>query len=87
MCLCGSILSTRPCSHQHLDDQLARGKTIETLQRGNGVLQLRRIGETVQELFVALDIDLAVDGEHIDHPEVLALADLEVIEVVRRASS
>ncbi len=82
MCLCGSILFEEALLLQHLDDQLARGKTIETLQRhGQWFCSSAPPYQaaTSRKLFVALDIDLAVDGEHIDHPEVLALADLEVI--------
>ena len=67
-----------------LDDQPARDKAVEAvhLQRLD---QFRRHRvETVEEGVVVLQIKIGLAVEHVDERQVVAAADLEVVEVVRR---
>ena len=67
-----------------LDDQPARDEAIEAvhLQRLD---QLRRHRvETVEEGVVVLEIEIGLAVEHVDQRQVVAAADLEIVEVVRR---
>ncbi len=67
-----------------LDDQAARDEAVEAvhLQRLD---QFRRHRvEAVEEGVVVLQIEIGLAVEHIDQRQVVAAADLEIVEVVRR---
>ena len=65
---------------EHLDDALARLETIKAVQRhGRG----GHVG-AFEEIGVAVERDLAELVEHVDLAQVVALAHVEVVEVMRR---
>ena len=67
-----------------LDDQPARDEAVEAvhLQRLD---QFRRHRiEAVEEGVVVLEIEIGLAVEHVDQRQVVAAADLEIVEVVRR---
>ncbi len=66
-----------------LDDALARREAIEAVQRKR-LVEFRRGRHAVQERGVVAQIKPALDIEHVDQRQIMAAADLEVVEVVRR---
>ncbi len=64
-------------------DPLARLEAVEAVQR-EGLVELSGSRQAFQELDVAVEVELRLDVEHVDHREMVALADLEVVEVVGR---
>ncbi len=84
MLVCGSILATRPERLHALDDLLARDEAVEAVQLQR-LDQLRRQRiEAVEEGVVVLEIEIGLAVEHVDQRQVVAAADLEIVEVVRR---
>ncbi len=62
------------------DDLLARSETIGAFE----LLCFSEIGVTLSNKGFVNKRDLAFDGQHIDLCQPMPLADLEVVEVVRR---
>ena len=65
---------------QHRDDALARLETVEAVERQR---RLRHRG-IAEEVFVALKQHLAELVENIDLAQIVALADVEIVEIMRR---
>ena len=63
---------------------LARLEAVETVERVHRGDQLRRRVEAVEEIRVAVERRSPLRRQHVDHRQVVALADLEIVEVVRR---
>ena len=83
MCVLRLDLVEEPRGLEPLDDLLARLEAVEAVQRQR-LVELRRGRHALQELDVAVEVELPLDVEHVDHREMVALADLEVVEVVGR---
>ena len=66
-----------------LDDLLARGEALDAVEFERGV-ELRRRRDVLEERAVVLEVELALDVEHVDQRQMVPAADLEVVEVVRR---
>ena len=83
MCVCGSILSIKPASSRRSTTILRALKrsTPCSFERLGEIGRLRHAGE---ERLVVAQRELAFDIEHADLRQVVPLADLEVVEVVRR---
>ncbi len=69
---------------EDLDDDLAGLETVLALQLVPGAVESGRIVQPFQKLLILLDGDLAIDGEDVDLAQALALADLEVVEIMGR---
>ncbi len=67
-----------------LDDELPRLEAIEAVELVPDAFAQRRRLDAFDEVGVARDVDGGVRTEHVDHAKPVALADLEVVEVVRR---
>ena len=81
--VCGSILCEEARHLQPLDDSLARLKAIDAMQL-HRLVQSRSGRHAVEKRVVAAERELAFDVEHADLRQIVPLADIEVIEVVRR---
>ena len=76
-------LASRPARLEALDDVLARREAVEAVQRQRRV-ELGRGRYAVEEGRVVAQVELARRVEDVDQRQAVALADLEVVEVVRR---
>ena len=72
-----------PALLQPFDDLLAGDEAVETVQFPNCLFKLRTRIDTLGEVRISLKQELAFRREHIDHRQRVALAHLEVVEVVR----
>jgi hypothetical protein len=69
----------------HLDDALARLETVLAVKLIPQRLPLRGRVNTGEEILVIVDVYPRIDGQDVDCRQFVPLADLEVVEVVRRA--
>ena len=77
-------LVEKPLLLHQRDDLLSRAEAVETVERGNRLLQRVRLRHAVKEFGIAGEYDVRFRIEDVDHRQGVALADLEVIEIVRR---
>ena len=69
---------------QPRDDRLARGEAVEPVQFLNRLSQLPTRLDTLDEVRIAVEHELRFRVEDVDLRQRVALADLEIVEVVRR---
>lgn len=67
--------------HQ-LDDLLACDETVEPVKLVPDGLPLRRRIEAGEEIFIVLQLDGGFDSQDVDRRQLVALADLEVVEIM-----
>ena len=67
-----------------LHDQLARLETVEAVKLVPDALAHRRHFNAFEEVLVFVEVYRRLDGQDVDRRKLVALADLEVVEVVRR---
>ena len=67
-----------------LDDHLARGEAEHAVQFENRRFEFRARLDTLDEVGIGIEQELRLGAEDVDHGEVVAPADLEIVEVVRR---
>ncbi len=77
----GLDLGEQPCRLQPIHDLFARGETIDAVQLERFV-EFRGRRHALQERDVAVEVELSLHVEHVDHRQVMPLADFEVVEVV-----
>ncbi len=82
---CGSIFSSRPSPS-------SRSTIILRAAKRNTPLNSRIVAwscgvsvDTLDELGIRLQDQPGILAQHVDHGQAVALADLEIVEVVRRA--
>ena len=80
----GLDLAEQATRFHHRDDFRARLEAVAPFQRREGLGQDRARINSLVELAVALQRDAPFQIEHIDDPQPMPLADLEIVEVVRR---
>ena len=68
----------------HLDDQLARREAVLAVHGRNRRRQLGRRLEAVEEVLIVPEAYGGLDGHDVDGAQTVALADLEIVEIVRR---
>jgi hypothetical protein len=76
-------LGQAPKLFHDLDDGLARLEPVEAMQPLPERRLFRRRREALEEVLVVLQRDLRLDRHDVDRAQAMALADLEVVEVVR----
>lgn len=65
-------------------DALARRETVEPFQLVDERFQLRRQLQPFKEIRVVLDCDSSVGRQNVNRLKIVAFADLEIVEVMRR---
>ncbi|MNU91315.1 hypothetical protein D3C71_811980 [compost metagenome] len=76
-------LVEQPGLFEDFNDDLARGKAILSFQTIPCAVERSGMAETFEEILVLLDGDRAVDIHDIDGAQAAALADFEIVEVMR----
>ena len=76
-------LFQKPAGFHQLDDLLARREAVEPVELIPDGLALRRHLETGEEVLIVPELDGGFDGQDVDRRQLVALADLEVVEVMR----
>ncbi len=84
MCACGSIFSIKFLGVEAVDDHVARGEAEHAVQFENRGLEFGARRDILGELRIGLEQELSLGAQHVDHREVVAPADLEIVEVVGR---
>ena len=82
MCVFGSIFSRKPKSSSRATICLARGEAVDAVQFFRELS--RAFGQSAQIVLVVDEREAALAIEHVDLRQAVPLADLEVVEVVRR---
>ena len=82
MCVFGSIFSRKPKSSSRATICLARGEALDAVQLFG---ELRRAFRQAAQIVLVVDErETALLIEHVDLRQAVPLADLEIVEVVRR---
>jgi hypothetical protein len=66
------------------DDFLARGKTIHAVKLLDHLDELALDLQALEEILIVLERHAAVGSQDVDRLEVMSLADLEIVEIMRR---
>ena len=78
----GLDLVEQPALFHHCDDALARSEAVDPVQRQNRV-EVGGWREPGQERFVADKIELRLSVEDVDQRQLVPLANLEIVEIMR----
>ncbi len=65
-----------------MGDHLARGGAEHAVEFENRRLEFRSCGDTADEVWIRIEQELPFGSHDADHGKAVALADLEVVEVV-----
>ena len=76
-------LVDEPVLFQPLDNSLARREAIEAVQ-GERRGKVGRWRHAIEKRGVVLEVELPFDVEDVDERQLMAAADLEIVEIVRR---
>ena len=74
----------QPALLHHVDDALARRETVEPVEGGDRRREFRRGVDAFVEISIGGKRHLRLRIEHVDEPQPMPLADLEIVEVMRR---